>query len=59
MWHLHDSPVSGHQGINRTWLKEKQCPSYCWKMRQSVIDYVRSYDICERKKYQDIQNAWK
>ena len=50
LWQIHDSPVSGHQGINRTWLKAKVCPFYWKGMRQSVIDYVRSCDICDEKK---------
>ena len=50
LWQIHDSPVSGHQGINRTWQKAKMCPFYWKGMRQSVIDYVKSCDICEEKK---------
>ncbi|CAG2186283.1 unnamed protein product [Mytilus edulis] len=50
LWQIHDSPTSGHQGINRTWQRAKMCPFYWKGMRQSVIDYVKSCDICEEKK---------
>ena len=50
LWHLHDSPVGGHQGISRTCNLAKLCPFFWPKMNQNVRDHVRTCDICEEKK---------
>ena len=50
LWHVHDSPVGGHQGISRTRNRARQCPFYWPNMNQAVKDYVQTCDICEERK---------
>lgn len=50
MWYLHDSPVSGHLGIQRIIRKMNQSSYYWPKIREFVTDYVKSCHVCEERK---------
>src|SRR4051812_44889281 len=46
---LHDHPLSGHQGQDNTYIRVSE--HYYWPgMREDVIKYVRSCDICQKRK---------
>ena len=50
LWYLHDSPTSGHQGIQKT-INRADMSSYYWpNFHRDITDYVNSCDICEEKK---------
>lgn len=59
LWHLHDSPTGGHQGISRTQKRAKLCPFYWPNMNLNVKDYVHTYDICEERKQPPRRNRQK
>ena len=47
--YCHDSPLAGHFGVQKT--LELVTRNYWWpQLRQFVIDYVRSCDVCCRSK---------
>ncbi|VDH95024.1 Hypothetical predicted protein [Mytilus galloprovincialis] len=46
LWHLHDSPTGGHQGINRTKKRAALCPFFWPHMNRNIQDYVTTCDIC-------------
>lgn len=50
MWYLHDSPVSGHLGIQRIIRKMNQSSYYWPKIREFVTNYVKSCHVCEERK---------
>ncbi|CAG2199674.1 unnamed protein product [Mytilus edulis] len=50
LWHLHDSPTGGHQGINRTKKRAALCPFFWPHMNLNIQDYVETCDICEERK---------
>ncbi|CAG2235833.1 unnamed protein product [Mytilus edulis] len=50
LWHLHDSPTGGHQGINRTKKRAALCPFFWPHMNLNIQDYVTTCDICEERK---------
>jgi len=46
----HSDPLSGHQGINRTWEKVKR--RYYWpSMMKAVEDYITHCDQCQRQNH--------
>lgn len=46
---VHDLPLAGHPGISRTYKELKR--NYWWAgMKETVTEYVRSCDICQRTK---------
>lgn len=49
LWELHDGPVGGHSGQEVT-LKRISQFFYWPNMRQEVIKYVQSCDVCQRIK---------
>lgn len=50
MWHFHDSPISGHQGVLKTKKRADQSSYYWPNFHRDISDYVKSCDICEEKK---------
>ena len=52
---VHDGPLAGHMGENRTWLRLRNC--FYWpKMRQDLKNYIASCDECGRNKQDTHQN---
>ena len=46
---FHDAPISGHQGVDRTFEKLKRY--YWWpNMKKDVYNYVQSCEVCSRCK---------
>jgi len=47
--YFHDSPMSGHLGLFKTWKKTGR--QFYWpKLRDDVFKYVRQCDLCQRAK---------
>lgn len=49
-YYLHDARTAGHQGIKKTYDKAKLSPYFWCNMQKTVVDYVRSCDICGERK---------
>ena len=47
---LHDSPLAGHMGQRRTWLRARD--AFWWQdMKNMVFNYVKGCQACGRNKY--------
>jgi hypothetical protein len=46
---MHDTPLGGHLGMNRTYDRIKQFTTWPG-MKQELEDYIRKCDICQRNK---------
>ena len=49
LYHCHDSPAAGHQGVDKT-LHHLKCESYWVNMAQDFEKYCRECEICQRSK---------
>jgi hypothetical protein len=45
----HDSPMAGHQGINKTYRKVREM--FSWKgLKEDVIKHIKEFTTCQEKK---------
>lgn len=49
MKEMHDNPLGGHLGMNRTMERIKQFKSWT-NMKQDIEDYIRKCEICQKNK---------
>lgn len=50
LWEYHDAKLSGHPGIEKTYLLMKEF--FYWpKMKKSIAKYIRTCELCQRMKH--------
>lgn len=50
LWHFHDLPISGHQGVSKTTKRVDLSSYFRSNFHREISDYVKSCNICEGKK---------
>lgn len=50
LWHFHDLPISGHQGVLKTRKRADMSLYYRPNFYRDISDYVKSCNKCEEKK---------